>query len=258
LVGNKDGPAECQNAIWSDIFEDIEAASDWIARHGEEFGMQPWREGESKITIGGQSAGSHLSVYMAVNYPDKIDRAFLLYPPTDLRFFIENTKPHCENEKNCLFRCNYPMAKNVLPQYCGVASYESIDPTSDCITTSSFPEIIQKINQNQIPPMFLIQGGADSYTPVEMNIRLFQALAGKPLLNELYNGCEIPSCCPQNTQLETGPYQLRVVEGADHMLDLRCMDMDFFKGLPCTPGSKDGEKNVDKYLEEAYDFLKPN
>ena len=147
---------------------------------------------------------------------------------------------------------NPPLAKSVLPEYCKVGAFDDLTPTTPCIKASSFPEIIQTKGRENIPPMFIIQGSADTFTPIEMNIRLCQALAGEtPLLNELYNGCGLARSCGPKTQL-------RVVAGADHMLDLRCLDMNFIKGLPCTPGSPQGQKKVKDYLGEAYDkFLRP-
>ncbi|MBU3914308.1 alpha/beta hydrolase, partial [bacterium] len=245
LLGVDDGPKECQKFHGKDIIEDIESAVDWVIQNGESFGMKSFTGEPAKVAIGGQSAGAHLSAYMTTHHPEKIDRAFLLYPPTDFSFFVKNVSSRCGS--NCLYSCTFTGAQSPLADFCDVKDFSDLTPTNPCVIENSFPEIIQKQGPENFPPMFILQGSADSAVPIEFNIRLCEAQAGKtPLLNQLYNGCEMVEPCGQKSQI-------RVVAGAEHMLDLRCLDMSYIKGIPCTPGSKSGQEKVSQYLREAYD-----
>lgn len=86
LVGEADGPAECNGASWTDVVDDVEAALDWVKTNQGAYGAIA----DEPIAVMGQSAGAHLAAWLVTHRPSDISRALLLYPPTDLLDFLRN------------------------------------------------------------------------------------------------------------------------------------------------------------------------
>lgn len=248
LVGDVDGPASCRNATGRDLIDDVIAARDWIFDHGSRYGMDPSFAGSRRMSVIGQSSGAHLAAYLYTHQPQTVERALLLYPPTDFTFVLENIRPGGLYENG--FLDGRERLRSFLSEP-GLDAADALDPGSPLAAENSFPALVQA-DPESFPPLFLIHGTADSQVPVESSSRLCQALdpADEPAAGR-YRGERSRSCGPRGS--------LRLIDGADHVCDLRCAtgDLDLLARLLldtsfCPPGSDEGAAAVRDALREAY------
>ena len=251
LLMDSDGPEACHNADGQEILDDIEAAFQWIFDHGQEFGMDPRWAQERKLSVMGQSAGGHLAAYLATYHPESVERGILLYPAPDLGFFAQNIKAGGLYENR--FQSSRTLLLNFFPQP-GVTDPADLNAAAPEIRRNSFPDVIQP-DPSRFPPLSIIHGTADTTVPVELSTRLCQALdpAETPQDTAYAGGGQTLSCGAKST--------LTAVEGANHMLDLRCFTGDkaaiMDRLLPeaaalCPAGSRSASRKVRAALEDAY------
>jgi len=88
LVGEKGGNIECNGTSWHEVTEDVESALAWVRQNGAALGAA-----DMPVSVFGQSAGAHLSQWLAANAPDDVDKALLYYGPTDALEFLQGAVP---------------------------------------------------------------------------------------------------------------------------------------------------------------------
>jgi acetyl esterase/lipase len=88
LVGDSDGNAECNNAAWDQVTDDIEDALQWVINNGAGLGAA-----SQPVRLFGQSAGAHLALWLATHRRDDVDRTLVLYPPADVLDFLAGIQP---------------------------------------------------------------------------------------------------------------------------------------------------------------------
>ncbi len=88
LVGGGDGNAECNQATWAEVTEDVEDALQWVQTNGPAFGAAL-----GPVALFGQSAGAHLATWLATHKPADVERALLFYPPLDVLEFLDGAIP---------------------------------------------------------------------------------------------------------------------------------------------------------------------
>jgi acetyl esterase/lipase len=246
LLGNSDGPVECRNADGRAIEEDVVAALAWVREHGGEFGVATPMP---KVVLVGQSAGAHLSAFLAVEQPEAIERVLLLYPPTDFRHTILGLQP------GGIYESRLERSRGLIARFVnqpGIIDAAALDPTDPFVGQNSFPERVAA-DPTRFPPFEMIHGDIDSIVPVENSLRLCQAAAGEALVPGAYGGGDLDRAC--------GPGRLKIVTGAEHILDLRCFTGHATElgrllyqevGKACPAGSADAAASVRLALESFY------
>ncbi len=250
LMDDVDGPEACQGAQGSDLIADLEAAKEWVFTHGQDYGMGPQYARERKLSVMGQSSGAQFAAYLAVQFPQEIERGLLLYPPGDFGFFIENL------QAGGLYVGRFQKEQELLVQFVnqeGVSAAKDIALDHPLVLANSLPGRLRTLAKDA-PALFLLQGDADQTIPVEMSLRLCAALAGEELSGRAYRGGSLERPCGERSQLH-------IIAGADHILDLRCFLGEYqvlaeqllpeTDGL-CPAGSPDGEEQVRRALSAAY------
>lgn len=205
LSGEAEGNPECNNASAEDIVEDAADALTWVQNNGGNYGASP-----GKVALMGQSAGAHLSAWLAVHHSESVARALLLYPPTDFKHFITQLRSG-EIIDN-------PGTQS-LESFLG-ENLATIDLNSSSIIQNSFPAIVEN-DPEKIPPLFIIHGSGDELVPVSQSSRLCNALSGS-----ITNG-PVSSLHTETTQslkqvfsCDSRGSQFHSITAANHVLDL--------------------------------------
>jgi len=233
LAGSADASPECNRAAWNEVTTDAEAALDWIKLNGQAFGAKP-----GKVALMGQSAGAHLSGWLITHRPDEIERALLLYPPTDTRDFLTEARVGGQYEA-------FIPSLGILSNFLGtdVTKIDVANPP-DFVLQNSFRDLVQNA-ATPMPPVFILHGKADTIVPSNQSVILCNAYGGTAvndgggaLLRATY-GC--------------GKGQLHLFEEADHALDL--CPSTAIPGI-CRAGSAASATKVAASLSEARFWLK--
>ena len=234
LAGTSDGNIECNGATGPEMLEDIEDALSWVEQNMSEYGA------EGKVHLFGQSAGAHFAGYLSTHHPERIERSLLMYPPTDLSYFVDQ------------YNAGYAFMPN------GVKALElflnemlstggdltNVDTSDQFIIDNSFPAILQNAQNN--PPIYMIHGKADALVPSDQSVRLCNGIAGS---NDLNNGVT-PSVGTYKETYKCGDEsRLDVIVEADHVLDL-CIE-----GVSCFTGSENSVNAARQSLNEAHYWL---
>lgn len=219
LLEDVDGPVECRNATGADMIQDITAALDWVKTNGYRFGADP----AQKVTLSGRSAGGHLSGYLAMHRSADVEKALLLYPPTDFEFFIDNYGN--AGTDGALFDSDIwttgaGTIAHLVAQYDtsgDLMPLEEVDSSAPFVQANSFPKLLRNWSEAEDPPpVFLIHGNADTVVPVHMSTRLCEALTGLAE-NTLPTDSPLVTPCGSARGVTN---MLHVVDGANHVLDL--------------------------------------
>ncbi len=234
----KDGPAECQDASWSDISDDVEAALDWLQRNGTHYGAAT-----VPVAVVGQSAGGFLAAWLVTHRYTDIDRALLLYPAADVLDFVERLNPR-DGQRNTAFSSipynelgNFdPMPYE--PRKAVSALYKLLDPPRKrnedkrlaftrlidhsplpaSISENSFAHIIAG-NPQLYPPVFILHGASDRVIHVSQAKMLCNAYGGTVTDTD-------GSIAPRSI-FSCGRSQLHLFAKVDHVFDL-CPPQDTY------------------------------
>jgi len=231
LIGDDDGNAECHNASLNDALTDAADALDWVQSNGSRFGTQ------GKPVVFGQSAGGHLAASLAVSRAEDIERAVLLYAPTDFRDFAARARTDADGELQ---------GRRVLQSVIDT-DINAIDLNSPLLLNNSFPTLIAA-QPDAYPPIFLLHGEADSLLPFRQSVRLCNAMSGNPesglapFSHNLTSLRRLVRCDARGSELHL------IAEG-EHSLDV-CIDGD-----ACFAGSADSASIVADSLQRMLRWM---
>jgi len=266
LMGDNDGPSECQLPLTDPrvpgefITADIEAALDWVRTHKATVGA----DFDNRIVLMGQSAGSHLALWLAThhNNPNDIKALFLLYPPTDMVYLIQQSLVdgglYADENKSA-------QSKHLVSEFLGREKISDFDLNGldDFVLKNSFPEAVR--SSGGLPPTFIIHGNADKLVPVVFSSRLCDAMASLP-----YNSTPIRAgeyICGNASSLQN---KLYIIDKAKHMLDMRCLyassrnilleKLSDLKAIPeygskFCPSGPENEALIQSAINEAFQWL---
>lgn len=205
LIGETEGNPECTNASAADIVQDAADALAWVKNNGASYGAST-----GKVALMGQSAGAHLSAWLAVHRPEFVERALLLYPPTDFKYFISQLR-----SGEIIDNPGTQSLEGFLGE-----SLSIIDLNSSIITENSFPSLVES-DPKVFPPLFMIHGSGDELVPANQSSRLCNALSGSitngpvaSLHAETSQGLKQEFVCGDENN------QFHSVTAANHVLDL--------------------------------------
>lgn len=88
LAGESDGNVECNAITWREVTADAESALAWVLANGADLGAA-----SEPVSVYGQSAGAHLSGWLAAHRPNDVRKALLYYGPTDALEFLQGAVP---------------------------------------------------------------------------------------------------------------------------------------------------------------------
>lgn len=230
LIGESDGNIACNDATLADILSDVNDAMDWIQSRSVEFGMG------SDVTVFGQSAGGHLALSLAVNRPDDVRRAVLLYAPSDFEDFAQQIRSGAYTNE-----AGFKILETVTGK-----SIDDLDIQSDLVVENSFPARIAS-SPDTYPPMYILHGEMDSLLPFRQSVRLCNALSGNVNVES-----GPASLMPNLTSLSSSTVcnangsRLDLIAEGEHALDL-CIA----PGL-CLSGS---EQSAERVAQSMNDML---
>ncbi len=232
VTGSGEANRECSEANGRQVNSDASAALDWVLKNGFKYGAV-----NGPVAATGQSAGAHLAMWLAVQHPQNVSKALLLYPPTDMAHFIGQWQAGLISEDN--------QGISAIQRFIGkaVADIQIDDPQ---ILENSFPTIVAE-KPAFYPPLFIIHGTGDSLVPVDQSTRLCGAYSADPSLITLdyeeleKNHRQIENCGEQG--------QLHLIEGAEHALDVCLFD------IWCPAGDEAAQNAVKQALYSAWEWL---
>lgn len=234
LLGDSEGSAACNNASIVDITDDASAALEWVRNNAQTYGST------TKPVVFGQSAGAHLAVSLAVNYPEDVAAGILFYPPTDFTDFALRVR-----------NGNYTNSQglNILDKVIGVSA-EAADLNATPVPENSFPIRIVEGGLD-IPPLMMVHGLQDDLVEARQSIRLCDALAGRELMDvntevqPLTQLREVVSCGSDST--------LQLIQEGQHALDVCVADTLIPTDL-CPSGSAASRIEVSDAIGDALVF----
>lgn len=240
-----EGGEYCSGASGQDILDDADDALEWVLQYGDLYNAA-----EGPVTVGGQSAGAHLATYLAVNHPDQIESALLLYPPSDFADFITQARLAPAGEPN--------EGQSALEGFVG-ESLSDVSVNNALVTANSFPTKIA-LSPETIPPFYILHGAADTLVPVRQSVRLCNAFAGNAdsgvadqITTDVSQAVIQSFDCGEKSRLQ-------VITEADHVLDFCAFDprFAFFASDTnlCPTGGKASIAAARSALVEGIDWLK--
>jgi len=206
---------------------DVHAALSWVESNGSNYGAN------GAAVVFGQSAGAHLALSLAVNFPQRIAAGILLYPPTDFEDFLLQVRDGAYTNEEGL---------GILAKVLG-SDAALYDISQSPVPENSFPSIVAA--QPRIyPPMLIMHGLADELVQARQSIRLCNALAGRPIDDSpvLESSLQTQFACGADRELTL------FTEG-DHALDI-CPASGGLLSV-CLSGSEASRQLVASQLEYA-------
>lgn len=235
LSGNADGPEACRRASWQAIVEDVEDALSWVRAHGHELGA---RRG-ARVSLLGQSAGGHLAAWLLSYHPEAVQRAVLMYPPTDFPAFVARVRAEGEDSP-------YARSLGLLSAFLGEPDLSVPTGQSDAVLARhGFPALIAPHS----PAVFMLHGERDTLIPSSQSQRLCEAFDRVQGEGGVAEAGQLDARYVQATGCGHAGRFYRFPE-ADHMLDLACLPE-----LNCPAGSLAGNLAVQAALQSAYRWL---
>ncbi len=233
LAGDAEGSAACHNARGEEIVADVSDALDWVVANGADFGAAA-----GPVAVTGQSAGGHLAAWLATHRPEKVSRALLFYPATDMADYLQQWR-------------DGKLGKNDDGIEAVKAFLENADPATvpldlPLVRDNSLPNIVVQ-QPDVFPPMYIVHGSGDSVVPLRQAARLCNALGGNidngpaPLESGVEN--HVAYVCDDRGS------RLQVIAGAEHMLDI-CPSV-----LWCPAGDATAQAVARTALRDGYDWL---
>lgn len=241
LTGANDGNVECNRASGADIIADVKSALSWVEDNASKFGAS------GKVTMFGQSAGAHLAAYLTVHEKYRIDRAWLVYPPTDYKSYLEDYVEGSKDE-----------GTKAVTGFLAHLGYSSLAASSllheEFVLQNSLPNIVANSDPQNFPPMFLMHGASDTLVPHSQSMNMCNALGGAGessyetwgFNNNNYRG--VNECgSPRNV--------MHLFEEAGHAMDLRCFNDQLGIDYLCMSGSQETSSAIEDSYNDAFDWL---
>lgn len=243
LLGDSEGTTQCNGASGEEILADASDAMTWVQENTTTYGASA-----TKVYLTGQSAGGHLAAWLATHRPDEVERALLMYPPTDFKDFLaQNSQGELADTKGI----------DTLQDFIGkpLNDVASDDPM---VVDNSFPQRIVK-SPDQYPPMYIVHGASDEVVPVRQAARLCNALSGDIETGPARDVSADSSLALQLFRCDDRGSRLDVVTEANHSLEV-CISAEVSSRLPlpealCLSGSAEGQAATKRALQRARSWL---
>lgn len=237
LLDDVDGSPECQNANIEDLVADAETALNWVQANASQYGSS------GKPVVFGQSAGAHLAGSLWLNRRDDVSGAVLLYPPTDFTDFTQRVQSgEYTNEEGI----------DILQLVLGTDASQA-DLSASPIPENSYPIRVAEQPDN-LAPVMLLHGQADTLVESRQSVRLCNALAGRTIESETDAAGlrSVVSCETDNSEASVAS-TLHLFEQGRHAMDL-CIDGGLLADKTCPAGSTASANAIGQSIAEAAVF----
>lgn len=203
LHDDKDGPAACRHATFTEILASAQQAFDWVLAHKDVFGAT----GSASVDVMGHSAGGQLAAYIATQNRARIGKLVNFYGPVEFADFID--------EVDGRYADTFPQSHRLMASLLQVEDLAALErPYADVVMQNSLSEIITAGRAGDVPPFFMVQGNADETVPVEQALLACNALGGTATAaGGMFD-------CPNDSHVA-------IIDGAGHNLDRRCLYDDW-------------------------------
>ncbi|HEX5055634.1 MAG TPA: alpha/beta hydrolase [Gammaproteobacteria bacterium] len=183
LIGNSDGNVECNNATGQQITSDVDAALTWVQNYMTSYGVTAGQ----KVRLFGQSSGASLAGWLLTHRPTEVQKALLMYPPTDAQDYLINYQAFINSQPyNAEYASTFTggespeIVAGYLSTVPGVpANLREVSPYSSLVLDNSFPYLVAS-NPSYYPPAYMVHGMADGLVPALNSVRLCNAYTGNP------------------------------------------------------------------------------
>ncbi|MGV6858497.1 MAG: alpha/beta hydrolase family protein [bacterium] len=239
LTGEVDGNAACNGVDGDAILEDTQAALDWVQAHAVEFGVS-----ESVLVKGvavtGQSAGAYLAAWLAVHRSEAVSRALLLYAPTDFADYLRAV-----NGSESLIEAGKEAVEGLMGR-----PLDELAPDDPKVLAYSLPQQVEN-RAGSVPPLFLLQGMADTVVPASQSQRLCNALSGSADQGpaKLDGGDPAAGIFRQVYHCDDRSSELHLFAEAEHMFDVCPL------GINCLVGGAESQALARDSLQKARTWL---
>ena len=252
LTGTSDGSTECNHAGGEEIISDIDAALKWVRNNQHKYGAASYE----KVRLFGQSAGAHLSGWLLAHRSADIEKALLLYAPTDAEDYIQQYKYLADDNAATQPSADYEgmfqgLGFNAISGFMGAVNdegesvLESVDTSDSFVQDNTFTNIVAN-NPSAYPPVFMVHGQVDTTVPSIQSVRLCNAYSGNPGYGPANNN---DSSIKQTFNCGQGS-KLHLLKEADHMIEL-CL-----APLKCQAGESQSALNAAAdSLNEGWNWL---
>lgn len=235
LAGENDGNPECNDFNNIAITEDAEDALTWVLQYGVQLGADV----SQGVAVTGQSAGGHLAGWLVTHRPNDVSKGMLLYPPVDFLDYYAKAVPGGEYE-------DWIGRLSILTTYFNIDDPAQIP--YDQMLENSFPLLVDPVNT---PPVYIMQGTADSYVPTQNPVNLCNAYNGPDDVPAgTYGGDPSVGIYRMIYSCGTTGGQIHLFEGAGHVMDLLCIP-----GVVCPAGRPETANALAESLGLARDWL---
>lgn len=161
LLGDGEGNTECSNATYDELLSDVESALTWVGNNAAYYGAT------GKPVLFGQSAGGQLAARLAVDHPQDVLAAVLLYAPVDFSDLLAQL-----NDGSFVS----PPAERVVEAVTGSPVGE-LDGGSLLVFENTLPAKVAEA-PTAYPPLYLLHGNQDTLVPARQSVRLCNAMSG--------------------------------------------------------------------------------
>ncbi len=217
LVGDADGNAECRKATAADVTQDVEAALTWVQTNMSVYGAASGQ----RVRLFGQSAGGHLAGWLVTHRPADVQKALLMYPPTDAQDYVLNYQAFINGQAYSAEYANSFVGLGVesLEGYLSPVPGTSIvlrdvDPYGSLVLNNSFPGIVAG-SPGVYPPVYMVHGKEDRLVPSIQSVRMCNAYGGNPGA-----GPASTAGSAARQSYVCGPSRVDLLQEATHALEL--------------------------------------
>jgi acetyl esterase/lipase len=217
LTGDMDGNVECNGATGDQIVSDVDAALSWVQNNRAAYGVS----GSEKVRLFGQSAGAHLAGYLVTHRATEVQKALLMYPPTDARDYVVNFQAYTTGQA---YSGEYAYAfggqgEKAVEGYLSTVpgqsvSLRDVDANSSLVQNNSFPTMIAA-SPSYYPPVYLVHGKVDQLVPAIQSVRMCNAYTGNPAA-----GNATTAGTASRQAYNCGPSHLDLLQEANHALEI--------------------------------------
>lgn len=217
LRGEADGNTECQKATAAEIVSDANEALNWVQANKGTYGVAA---GE-RVRLYGQSAGAHLAGWLVTHRGADVQKALLMYPPTDAQDYILKFQAFARGQT---YSPDYAgsftgLGVESLEGYLslvagGAVQLQEVDPYSPLVLDNSFPGQVAA-SPSSFPPVYMVHGKVDRLVPSIQSVRLCNAYSGNPAAGPASN-----SGSGARQSYVCGTSRVDLLEEANHALEL--------------------------------------
>jgi acetyl esterase/lipase len=217
LTGDSDGNIECNKATGEQVVADADAALTWVRNNMTSYGVT----GGERVRLFGQSAGAHLSGWLVTHRPTEVQKALLMYPPTDAQDFLVNYQafannlPYSSEYANSFGGQGVESLEGYLSAIPGApVNLLDVVSNSTLVLNNSFPGIVAG-SPSYYPPVYMVHGKQDQLVPAIQSVRLCNAYSGNP-----GSGPATTAGTASRQAYACGPSRLDLLQEANHGLEI--------------------------------------